>query len=183
MPFIGLSRPQQHNVSDPLSVGDTFPSSENFSSDKPYRVIAFLRHVGCPFAENTVRQLRSWSIENSHIAVFIVSHGNAQLTKSWIESIGGLGNLLLINDVNRETYGRWGVGYSDLSHFMGIQSLAGALVLLLKGIHNRDACGTRWQKASLFAVNEKKILWAHKPGSAEEFLLPPESIFSNYLSN
>ena len=177
MPFIGFSRPKEQNVTDPLNVGDTFPASEEFLMDKPYSVIAFLRHVGCPFAENTVKQLRNWSIKNDHIAVFIVSHGNAEFTKLWIESIGGLGNLHLVNDVTRETHGLWGVGYSNPTHFIGIRSLAGAFALLLKGIHNRDACGTRWQKASMFAVNEKKILWAHKPSSAEEFLLPPESIF------
>jgi len=178
MSFIGISRPKEQSVTSSLNVGEAFPASEEFLIDKPYSVLAFLRHVGCPFAENTVKQLRNWSMEHKHIAVFIISHGDAELTKSWIQSIGGLGNLHLVVDVSRKTYGRWGIGYSNFTHFMGLRSLAGVFALLLKGIRNRDACGTRWQKAAMFAVDHNKILWAHKPNSAEEFLLPPEDIFS-----
>ena len=178
MPFIGFSKPKEQNVLDALIVGDSSPASPILATNKTYSVIAFLRHVGCPFAENTVRQLRYWAIKNDHVAVFIVSHSDAEFTKSWIQSIGGLGDLHVVDDVNREIYGRWGVGYSNLSHFIGLRSLLGGCALLLKGIHNRDASGTRWQKASMFAVNEKRILWVHKPGSAAEFSLPPDRLFS-----
>ena len=176
MPFIGLSKPKQQAVSEALRVGDTLPASEEFTSSAPYGVIAFLRHVGCPFAENTVKQLRNWADNHDNAAVFIVSHGDAESTESWLMSIGGLGKLKLVIDENRETYGRWGIGYSNLWHFSGLSSLVGVIALLMKGIRNRNACGTRWQRSAMFLVDDKNILWAHNAKSAEELLLPAESI-------
>jgi hypothetical protein len=176
--LIGLSKPKQQNVSAALSVGDLFPVSNDFLTDKSYSVIAFLRHVGCPFAENSVKQLRDWAQNHNDVAVFVVSHGNAKFTQTWIESIGGLGHLTLVIDETRETYGRWGIGYSNLMHFLGFRSLIGVMALFLKGIHNRDACGTRWQKSAMFVVGENNVLWMQNPNSAEEFVLPPDHIFT-----
>ena len=177
MPFIGLSKPKEQRVYDALNVGDAWPQSSSFMAKESHRVVAFLRHIGCPFSENTVKQLREWSEKHKHVAVFIVVHGDGEVAKSWLHEIGGLGDLHLIIDVNRELYGRWGIGYGNAAHFLGFRSLAGAIALRKKGIRNRSASGTRWQSAAMFVVDENRVLWAHKPHTAEEFCLPPETIF------
>ena len=178
MPFIGLSKPQEQALNVQLRVGDEVPTCFEFDSNKSYRLVAFLRHTGCPFAEHTVKRLRDWSRKREQVDTFIVSHGQLSNTQDWLTSIGGLGNLQLVVDPRRELYGRWGVGFSDLRHFMGLRSLLGAMRLVPKGIRNRSASGTRWQKAAMFAATSSELLWVHDPLSAEELLLPPDTIFS-----
>ncbi|MCL6415815.1 hypothetical protein MIB92_09135 [Aestuariirhabdus sp. Z084] len=135
-------------------------------------MIAFLRHVGCPFAEHCVKRLRYWADEHPDIEVSIVSHGDHKASKRWLNSIGGQGRLHLIDDPERELYGQWGLGYSNLGHFMGLRSLLGVLRLLPRGIRNRQACGTRWQRSGLFLLKENRIIWYHIPHSAEILTLP-----------
>lgn len=49
----------------------------------------------------------------------------------------------------------------------------GVMRLWFKGIRNRMATGTRWQRAGVFLVREGRVVWCHVPGSAQEFELPP----------
>lgn len=173
MAFIGLSRPKKQAISALVVVGQTVPQSSALAASERLRVVAFIRHVGCPFAENTVKQLRLWAEQHPHVAVFIVSHGNASQSTEWINTLGGLGRLRLLIDTQRELHAQWGVGFSNFWHFAGPSSLLGVAALLFKGIRNRNAAGTRWQRAALFLLNGECVLWSHVPRSAQEFELPP----------
>ena len=176
MTFIGFSRPKEQLTSALVSVGDIAPPSSALCATERLRVVAFIRHVGCPFAENTVKQLREWAERHPHVAIFVVSHGDAAAVAEWIGAIGGLGSLRLVVDTRRELHGQWGVGYSSLGHVVGLPSLLGAFTLLFKGIHNRSASGTRWQRSATFMADGDRIVWSHLPRYAQEFALPPEHL-------
>lgn len=92
MAFIGLSRPRSQTMSALVVVGQTAPQSSALAASERLRVVAFIRHVGCPFAENTVKQLRLWAEQHPHVAVFIVSHGSASQSTEWINTLGGFGS-------------------------------------------------------------------------------------------
>ena len=132
MAFIGLSRPRSQTMSALVVVGQTAPQSSALAASERLRVVAFIRHVGCPFAENTVKQLRLWAEQHPHVAVFLVSHGNASQSTEWINTLGGLGRLRLVIDTQRELHAKWGVGFSNLWHFAGPSSLLGVAALLFK---------------------------------------------------
>jgi len=136
-------------------------------------MVAFLRHVGCPFAELTVKRLRSWAAQHPTVAVFVVNHGDHATTQQWLQQIGGLGRLQLIQDPERQLYAQWGLGYSSFWHFAGLPSVLGVMRLTLQGIRNRDASGTRWQRSGMFLIKDDKVVWQHIPYSAQEFVLPP----------
>lgn len=176
MASIGLSRPKPHPASALPKIGQAAPRSSALAATEALRVIAFIRHVGCPFAENTVKQLRSWTDAHPHAAVFIISHGDARATHEWLDTIGGLSRMHLVVDTSRALHAQWGVGYANFWHFGGPASLLGVIALLWKGIRNRSASGTRWQRAALFMTQGEQVVWSHLPRSAQEFELPPEDM-------
>lgn len=178
MASIWLSRPTKNPVSALVQVGQIAPQTSELSAPELLRVVAFIRHVGCPFAENTVKQLHLWAEAHPQAAVFVVSHGNELATQQWIATIGGTGRIRLVIDTERAIYGKWGVGLSTLWHFAGPQSLLGVVALLAKGIRNRSAAGTRWQRSAMFMLHGNQVIWSHVPASAQEFELPPEHMVS-----
>ena len=177
MPFIFLSKPAEQTVKAGPIVGERVPSEPALESNGNIQLIAFMRHVGCPFAEHTVKRLDDLASENPGLDIYLVSHAAEQPTKDWLLSLKTVNQFKLIIDTAREIYGKWGLGFSSASHFLGAPSLLGASRLLFKGIRNRNAYGTRWQRAGLFCVKDGVLLWSHVPTSAEQFALPP----SEYL--
>jgi hypothetical protein len=176
MASIWFSRPPRLAISELIKAGHAAPNSPLLASDEQLRVVAFIRHVGCPFAENTVRRLRAWAAQHPHVAVFVVSHASAEATAEWCNTIGGADGLRIVIDTQREVHAMWGVGFSSFWHFAGPSSLLGVIALLRKGIRNRSAAGTRWQRAAVFLIDGKQAVWSHVPHSAEEFELPPDRL-------
>lgn len=174
MSRIWLRKPSAVEVKDIPGVGDPAPVSPDLDVGHSTGVVAFLRHDGCPFSENTVKQLRDWAEQHPEVTVTIVSHGDAVITSRWLEAIGGPGKARLIQDPERQLYALWGLGYVPFWHFGGPASLLGVVRLWFKGIHNRVASGTRWQGAGMFMVSEGRVVWQHIPQSAEQFQLPPQ---------
>jgi hypothetical protein len=176
MASIWFSRPHRQAVSELVKAGQAAPNSPALSGPEQLRVVAFIRHVGCPFAENTVRQLRTWAAQHPNVAVLVVSHASAAATAQWCDTIGGSDGLRLIIDTQRTLHAEWGVGLSGFWHFAGPSSLFGVIALLSKGIRNRSAAGTRWQRAAVFLIDGNQVIWSHVPRSAEEFALPPDRL-------
>jgi hypothetical protein len=131
-------------------------------------LVAFLRHVGCPFAEATFRDLRRHADRHPDVRVVAVSHAAEAPTRSWCAAIAdGRGTVELVVDRERELYAAWGLGTTSLSHFLGRPSLAGVARLARQGIRNRHPSGTRWQRAGTFAVDGDGVVrWAHVPEHA-----------------
>jgi len=169
MSFIGLRRPPRQTVGPELQVGDSAPYMDAMLPDKAQYLVAFIRHVGCPFAEKTVRELRHLADDFPELQCIVVSHGDPQTTRRWLQAIGGAEGLTLVIDESRTHYGAFGVGYSGAAHFLGPGTLIGVLGLLGKGIRNRIASGTRWQKSATFLLDASRtVLWCHNPSNAAD---------------
>lgn len=167
MPAIGISKPKEQSVSSPLVIGGGVPQLPEVPSSGRY-FVAFLRHVGCPFAENTVRFLREDAKAHSDVQCVVVTHGNKEVAAHWLDEIGGLGSLIWLHDAHRDIYGRWGVGYSKLSHFANFKAMTAVSRLRKVGIKNRDATGTRWQRSAWFYVEDGVLTWMAIPENASE---------------
>jgi hypothetical protein len=138
------------------------------SGDGPV-VIAFLRHVGCPFAEATLRALRDAAEEHPKLEWVAVTHASAATTQRWAVAIGGRGEVEVLLDPERRCYAAWGLGRTSLAHFLGRRSLTEVTRLAREGIRNRHPEGTRWQRAGTFAVDDGEIVrWRHLPAHAGE---------------
>ncbi|HET7500843.1 MAG TPA: hypothetical protein VFK02_07565 [Kofleriaceae bacterium] len=135
-------------------------------------VVAFLRHVGCPFAEATVREMATLAARHPAIDFLAVTHSPERPSRRWCDAFGGAAGVQLVPDPDRSHYAAWGVGLSDREHFAGRASLTAVGRLLDQGIHNRWASGNRWQPAATFAVDAAGLVrWRHFPGHAGD--LPP----------
>lgn len=164
-------RPRPRDTSPPPEVGGKAPELPGLRDGRA-AVVGFLRHVGCPFAEATVRQMTALATEHPEIDFIAVTHSDEKPSRRWCDAFGGASGIQLVPDPDRAHYAAWGVGLSDREHFAGRSSLAAVGRLLDEGIHNRWASGNRWQAAATFAVDASRIVrWRHFPGHAGD--LPP----------
>lgn len=165
-----FARPPELDTAEPPELGAPAPALSALLP-RP-TVVAFLRHVGCPFAEATVRALDEFGTAHPGIDVVAVTHSPQRPSQAWCAAFGGPGSVRLVPDPDREQYAIWGVGLSDREHFAGPRSLAAVRELLAQGIHNRRAHGSRWQRAATFAVDATGVVrWRHLPVHAGD--LPP----------
>lgn len=161
-------RPAPQALSPVPRVGGPAPDSAAFRlvPPQPY-IVVFLRHVGCPFAEATMRHLRDVSLARPEIVCFAVSHAHEPATTTWCRVVGGSGRVQVVTDPDRALYAAWGLGLTSLGHFLGARSLIGVAHLATEGIRNRHPVGTRWQQAGTFAVDQQGIVrWCHLPTHA-----------------
>lgn len=164
-------RPKPHPTAAPPDLGAKVPELPALRPQRP-AVVAFLRHVGCPFAEATVREMAALVSAHPALDFIAVTHSGEEPSRRWCDAFGGAAGVQLVADPERAHYAAWGVGLSDRHHFAGKESLAAVWRLLDRGIHNRWASGTRWQAAATFAVDRAGLLrWRHQPAHAGD--LPP----------
>jgi hypothetical protein len=132
-------------------------------------VVAFLRHTGCPFAEQTLRLMREAAAGAPEVQWVAISHAPGQPTSRWCEAIGGAGAVQLASDPSRSAYAAWGLGRTGLGHFLGRRSLAAVGELARRGVRNRHPTGTRWQSAGAFALDRDGVIrWRLVPAHAGE---------------
>ncbi|HYF62806.1 MAG TPA: hypothetical protein VD886_08315 [Herpetosiphonaceae bacterium] len=161
-------RPASRRVEPPPCLGDDAPALPvpQVSDDKP-EIVTFLRHVGCPFAEATMRSYRELSLQNPDMEWVAVSQAEAAETGDWCSVLGGSGRVTFVNDPERALYAAWGLGLTPITHWMGWRTLKDLLALRKRGIRNRAAAGSRWQTAGSFAVDALGIVrWRHLPAYA-----------------
>ena len=164
-------RPRARPTAAALALGARVPELPGLGPGRP-AIVAFLRHVGCPFAEATVRRMAALAAERPAIDFVAVTHSDEAPSQRWCAAFGGAGGVRIVPDPDRTRYAAWGVGLSDRRHFAGPESLGALRRLLDEGIHNRWASGNRWQAAATFAVDAGGALrWRHAPGHAGD--LPP----------
>jgi hypothetical protein len=147
--------------------GDPAPTLSVELEPSSPSVVTFLRHTGCPFAEQTMRMLRGAAHSPTDVQWVAVSHAPADATKRWCEAIGGCDDVRVLSDPQREIYAAWGLGRTSLGHFLGRRSLAAVGGLARQGIRNRHPHGTRWQSAGAFALDPDRVVrWRHVPAHA-----------------
>jgi hypothetical protein len=164
-------RPRVLQTAPPPALGTQVPALPAMWAGRP-AVVAFLRHVGCPFAEATVRQMTALAQRHPSIGFIAVTHSREAASRRWCDSFGGGSGVQLVCDPDRAHYRAWGVGLSDGKHWSGSSSRAALRRLIDEGIHNRWASGNRWQAAATFGVDSSGVLrWSHLPHHAGD--LPP----------
>jgi hypothetical protein len=91
----------------PLKEGDDAPAIKGVKFEKP-TVVAFLRHIGCPFAEKTFLELRKFAEKHGDGYEYIaIINGSETDTENYIREVGGPGKIHVLPDPDREVYGRW----------------------------------------------------------------------------
>ena len=171
-------RPKPRDTAAPPQVGGKAPELPALRAGRP-AIVGFLRHVGCPFAEATVRQMATLAQAHPAIDFIAVTHSDEKPSRRWCDAFGGAPGVQIVPDPDRTHYAAWGIGLSDREHFAGKSSLAAVGRLLDEGIHNRWASGNRWQAAATFAVDARGIVrWRHFPAHAGDLPQLPDAVVS-----
>lgn len=148
-------------------VGEPAPDAPGPPYAAGGQVLVFLRHAGCPFAEATLRSLRSEAAEHPSVTAVAVGHAPSTAATAWRSKLGGAQGIVCIDDPSRHLYSAWGLGLTDLGHFAGGDSLRTLISLAGQGIRNRHPSGTRWQRAGAFAIDAGGVVrWRHLPTHA-----------------
>jgi hypothetical protein len=169
-------KPKARETAAPPEVGSKVPELPALRPGRP-ALVAFLRHVGCPFAEATVRQMAALAADQPTVDFIAVTHSPEKPSRSWCDAFGGAAGVQIVADPDRAHYAAWGVGLSDRKHFAGPDSLTAVGRLLDEGIHNRWASGNRWQAAATFAVDSAGIVrWRHFPRHAGDLPALPDAV-------
>ena len=82
-----------------------------------------MRHVGCPFAEATLRDLCAAAAAAPAVEWVAVTHSSPSVTLGWCARVGGCDGLRLVEDESRALYASWGLGRTGVWHFAGLRSL------------------------------------------------------------
>src|SRR3954468_2051240 len=101
-------KPKARPVAAPLELGAQVPALSAIRTGRP-AIVAFLRHVGCPFAEATVRQLagldmgrvpplRGLAAAHPGIDFIAVPHSRDQPSRSWCDVFGGAAGVTIVAD-------------------------------------------------------------------------------------
>src|SRR5262245_22816659 len=116
-------KPKEREVAQPPEIGAQAPA---LAALRPGRaaVVAFLRHVGCPFAEATVKAMAAMAENRPEMDFVAVTHSGEKPSRRWCDAFGGAARVQLIADPERAHYAAWGVALSDRKHFAGSESLA-----------------------------------------------------------
>ena len=95
-----------------------------------------------------------------NIKCIAVSHSDKSSTDKWIGAIGGAGQVEVIVDPERTTYGKWGLGVSSFWHVLNPWSMTNVLkVGKEEKIWNRPTeSGSRWQISGTFVVDGKGVV-------------------------
>jgi hypothetical protein len=147
--------------------GDRAPSLPLTPEAGRPAIVAFLRHTGCPFAEQTLRMLRDAAARSPEVQWIAIGHAPQQATERWCRAVGGANVVQVASDPSRRCYAAWGLGRTSLGHFLGRRSLVAVVSLARRGIRNRHPHGTRWQSAGTFALDAQGIVrWRALPAYA-----------------
>jgi hypothetical protein len=159
-------KPKSLDTARSPELGEPAPALPGVRAGRP-AVVGFLRHVGCPFAEATLREMTTLAAAHPEVDFIAVTHSDEAPSQRWCDAFGGAGAVRIVPDPERARYAAWGVGLSDRRHFAGPESLAALRRLLDRGIHNRWARGNRWQAAASFAIDAAGMVrWRHRPRHA-----------------
>ena len=100
-----------------------------------------------------------------------MSHSSASSTTTWLEAVGGAGNVQVVVDSEREVYAKWGLGTSGFWHVLSPGGLWEVVRLgREEGIWNRPTeSGSRWQMGGCWGVDAQGVVrWGGVAARADE---------------
>ncbi len=123
-------------------------------------LVVFLRHFGCLFCREVVRDLRE-TVENSVAYPRVVfvhqgtpAEGDAFFARLWPD-VGA------ISDPDVRLYRHFGVGRGNLAQMFGPRSTACAVRALVKGNGIGRKVGDGWTLPTMFLIRDGQVVWTH----------------------
>ena len=135
------------------------PLRKQYHPDKPVLMV-FLRHLGCQFCKETVRDIRAASTRNPDypdVLFFFqedVASGQAFFNRYWSRAKA-------ISDPAQFFYKEFGVPSASVMNLVSPGALLSRIRATLKGNFDSLPKGNFWQMPGFFVVKGEQIVWSH----------------------
>ncbi len=135
------------------------PLRKQYHPDKPVLMV-FLRHLGCQFCKETVRDIRAASTRKPDypdVLFFFqedVATGQAFFNRYWPRAKA-------ISDPAQFFYKEFGIPSATMMNLVSPKALLSSVRATLKGNFNSLPLGNVWQMPGFFVVKGDQIIWSH----------------------
>jgi hypothetical protein len=127
--------------------------------DRP-SLLVFLRHFGCMFCREMVRDLRSLAAQPGYPPVILFFQGTPEEGKTFFDEY--YPEARAIADLPKKFYTALGLRRASLGQMFGIQVWTCSFRAMSKGNFVGKAVGDPWIMPGVFLVHGNEILWSHQ---------------------
>lgn len=140
----------------------------DLSMEKPV-LIFFLRHLGCTFCKETLRDFEDWNQKLATTAHFvIVTQSEAEVVRDMVPGIDPR-SYHVVSDPSCWLYRAFGLGRGRFLQLFGVREWTRGFELLLRrGIFVGPLQGDGLQMPGSFVLNRGDLVWEQRPTSAAE---------------
>ncbi|KAG8992473.1 hypothetical protein FRB94_011597 [Tulasnella sp. JGI-2019a] len=194
IPQLGGDAPSFRPIEEEAKEGATelvYPLKDGKKS-----VVVFVRHLGCPFCQETIQDIYPIAKENRDIRFFLVSQSDvsdvnrtnllvqrlisrSQKTEDvevYLDNVPttrllSLDNITIVSSPPPHTlYSTWGISQLTFTSLFSPSGISSAIKLRKeRGIKNTETHGSRWLSSGAFAVDQAgKVVWTHVARSADD---------------
>lgn len=123
-------------------------------------LLVFLRHFGCIFCRELVRDIRDYHYSQAGFVPVIFFYqeipeeGVRFFNKYWSEARG-------ISDQERDFYSTFGLGRGTVNQVVGPESMVCGIRATLKGNFMGKPTADVWEMPGMFLVKNRMIMWKH----------------------
>lgn len=155
------------------------PLRRQFNPEKPVLMV-FLRHIGCQFCKETVRDVRAASQRDPDypdVLFFFqenLEEGQAFFNTHWPRARA-------VSDPDQFFYKEFGIPAAGILDVVGPRALLSSIRATLKGNLNSWPRGNIWQMPGFFVVLGDQVVWSHDYSHAGD--APPLRRISRFLES
>ncbi|KAG8979576.1 hypothetical protein FRB93_010113 [Tulasnella sp. JGI-2019a] len=174
IPQLGGDAPSFRPIEEEAKEGATelvYPLKDGKKS-----VVVFVRHLGCPFCQETIQDIYPIAKENRDIRFFLVSQSDTEDVEVYLDNVPttrllSLDNITIVSSPPPHTlYSTWGISQLTFTSLFSPSGISSAIKLRKeRGIKNTETHGSRWLSSGAFAVDQAgKVVWTHVARSADD---------------
>ncbi|KAG9024440.1 hypothetical protein FRB95_011525 [Tulasnella sp. JGI-2019a] len=174
IPQLGGDAPSFRPIEEEAKEGATelvYPLKDGKKS-----VVVFVRHLGCPFCQETIQDIYPIAKENRDIRFFLVFQSDTEDVEVYLDNVPttrllSLDNITIVSSPPPHTlYSTWGISQLTFTSLFSPSGISSAIKLRKeRGIKNTETHGSRWLSSGAFAVDQAgKVVWTHVARSADD---------------
>ncbi len=145
-----------------VTLGEQIRAIEPNGTSDGLTLMVFLRHYGCIFCKEMVRDLKAAAeADSTYPALLFFGQGDADETKAFADKLWP--EMSIVRDPDRHFYSAMGLGKGSVYQMFGPSVWACGIRAGFKGNFQGRRVGDIWTMPGLFAVDRNaNVIWTHE---------------------